>query len=160
MYWREEISFSFSTVFVVEWCSFHLWQYLLPTTRFMYLLATLHLLDVGKHSLLVTLTTGMVLSTRWWRIALASGLSIYPMSTGNLPSLTIPGLKFDLGVEMEYGLIGFPHGFVMQLLMPPNSELLTMVFTGIRQLVKGILLAAWNILIMSKKSAQNHTKLN
>jgi uncharacterized membrane protein HdeD (DUF308 family) len=80
------------------------------------------------------------------------------MSMGNLPSLTIPRLNFDLGMEVEYGLIGFQHGFVMLLLMPLNSELLMMVFTGIHQLVKGILLVAQNIVTMRKTSEKINKK--
>uniref|UniRef100_A0A0A9RJ75 GLGB n=1 Tax=Arundo donax TaxID=35708 RepID=A0A0A9RJ75_ARUDO len=94
-----------------------------------------------KHSLLVTLMSGMVQTTRWREINLVFGQLRFPMSMGNLPSLTIPGLNFALYMGMEYGLIGFLHGFAMQLLMPLNLELPTMVFIGILQLVKGMCLS-------------------
>lgn len=97
-------------------------------------------MHIEKHSSLVSSITGMVQNTRWRRINLAFGQSRFHMSMGSLPSLTIPRLNFALGMGVEHGLIVFPHGFVMQLLMPLNLELHMMVYTGILQPVKGPLL--------------------
>ena len=119
--------------FIRKKCSFHYFNRLIHLTwRFFFLL-----MDVGRHSLLVTSMTGMVQTTRWRRINLVFGQLKLTMSKGNRPSLIIPGLNFALDM-VEYGLIEFLCGFVMQLLMPLNLELPMMVFIGILLLLKGL----------------------
>jgi hypothetical protein len=81
-------------------------------------------MDVGRQSLLVTSMTGMVQTTRWRKISLVFGRSKLTMSKENLIFLIIPRLNFAFDM-VEYGLIGFLHGFVMQLLMLPNLEVPT-----------------------------------
>lgn len=83
---------------------------------------------------------GMGPTTRWKRMNLVYGVSVFLILLGNQPFHTIQESSSDSSMVMGFGLIEYQLGLSMPLRILQDLLHLMMVFTGIHRLQKGRIL--------------------